>query len=131
MALGRSGWGRVDIPHEPGQWMLFQRLPAIELDQRGATGGDLCTDGWLAMTLGERFALCLKWLEACVVGWSYPDPCTSETRAQLDAPTLLWAYLAAVKHNFEAAAAEKEPGSLPSIATLTVSPEPGGPIAGV
>jgi hypothetical protein len=130
MALGRSGSQRIDIPHEPGQWMAFQRLGALELDTRTAPDGDLCADGWMAMKPGERFALCLRWLEACLVGWSYDAPLDADTRALLDAPTLLWAYLAAVTHNYEAVAVAKEPSSSPSTAISTTSPEPDAPIGG-
>ena len=130
MALGRSGSQQVPIPHEPGEWMKFQRLGALELDTRIAEGGDLCMDGWNTMKPGERFALSHRWIAECLVGWSYPEPLTEETRAQLDAPTLLWAYLAAVEHNFTAAAAAKRPSSSPSTDGLTASPASDAPASG-
>ena len=132
MALGRSGVGtRVDIPHEPGEWMAFQRLPALELEMRTMEGGDLATDAWDTMTTKNRFTLALRWLAECLVGWSYPEPVSEETRVRLDAPTLLWAYIAAVKHNYIAETPEEKKSASPSsIVTSTTTtafplPEPG------
>jgi len=131
MALGKSGGQQFPIPHEPGEWMTFQRLGALELDTRTSEGGDLCSDGWAAAKVGERFAIALRWMEAVLVGWSYPEQVTAETRALLDAPTLLWAYVTAVTHQYEAAAAEKKPDLSPSIAISTENPGPDAPTVGV
>jgi hypothetical protein len=111
--------------------MAFQRLSALELETRTQAGGDLATDAWDAMTAGERFALALRWLAECLVGWSYPEPVSEETRVRLDAPTLIWAYIAAVKHNFLAETPEQKKSDSPSsTATSTATtafplPEPG------
>ena len=128
MALGRSGVGpRVDIPHEPGEWMAFQRLSALEIETRTRSGGDLATDTWVSMAVGERFALALRWVAECLVAWSYPEPVSEETCARLDAPTLLWAYIAVVKHNFVGETPEEKKSDSPSstaTSTTTVSPLP-------
>lgn len=119
MALSKTGAATPKaIPHEPGEWMAFRRLSAYELDERMAEGGDLCVTGWGAMTLRERFDLAQRWVAACVTGWSYAEAYTAEARAQLDAPTLLWAYTTAVAHNHGVETPEeKKADSAPSIAT--------------
>jgi hypothetical protein len=111
--------------------MVFQRLSAHELEQRTAPGGDLCTDGWNEATLGERFAICHRWLEACLTGWSYTDALSGETRALLDAPTLMWAYVAAVRHNYEGETPEEKKADSPgSTATSTGTLAPVVPMPG-
>ena len=119
MGLSKTGQAtRKPIPHEPTEWMDFSRLSAYELDERMAAGGDLSNEGWSTFTLRERFDLAQRWVATCVVGWSYKEPYTPESRALLDAPTLLWAYTTAVAHNFEAETPEeKKPDSAPSTAT--------------
>ena len=116
MALGKRGAAaRKVIPHEPQEWMEFIRLSAYELEERSKPGGDLASETWGAMSMRERFDLAHRWLGACLVAWSYPETLTDEARAQLDAPTLLWAYTAAVAHNFVGETPEeKKPDSPPS-----------------
>ena len=128
MGLGRSEGRPFPVPHEDGQWFAFQRLAAVELDRRTAADQDLYTEGWSTATLGERFALCLRWLETCLTAWSYPEPLNTETRVLLDAPTLLWAYQKAVAHNYGMETPEEKkvdsPGSTPISTTSPAVPVP-------
>jgi hypothetical protein len=111
--------------------MDFSRLPAYELEERAAAGGDLCSDTWADMSMRERFDLAHRWLSACLCGWSYTEPLTDEMRRSLDAPTLLWAYTAAVAHNFLAETPEeKKADSPPSTPISTASPAPDAPAPG-
>ena len=131
MGLGRSEGRRFPVPHEDGQWFAFQRLAAVELDRRTAAGGDLCADGWLTATMGERFALCLLWLETCLTGWSYAELVNAENLARLDAPTLLWAYQKAVSHNYGLETPEEKKADSPSSTPIsTTNPEPAVPMRG-
>lgn len=119
MGLSKTGTAtQKAIPHEPGEWMAFRRLSAYELEARTEPGGDLSAADWNTMTMHQRFDLAHRWLAACVTGWSYTEPCTEEVRLQLDAPTLLWAYTAAVAHNYVAETPEEKKVDLvPSTAT--------------
>lgn len=127
----RSTPEQKPIPHEPGQWFAFVRLPAYELEERTKDGGDLSANGWETMSMRERFDLAHRWLTAVLVGWSYQEPLTDETRQQLDAPTLLWAYLAAAKHNFMAESLEEKKADSPaSTPGSTATPAPSAPTPG-
>ena len=131
MALGRSGGRQFPIPDEPDQWMTFQRLSALELEERSAGGGDLSAETWSTASAGDRFRLALRWLESCLVAWSYPEPLTEDTRARLDAPTLLWAYVTAVQHNYESESPEEKKSDIaPAIATSIALTAPLPPMSG-
>jgi len=79
---------RRDIPGEAGQWMEFQRLSTRQLSQRP----DLSTKRWSELSEAEQVALSLRWMEACVVGWSFEAPCAAESMGDLVEPmTAIWA----------------------------------------
>jgi hypothetical protein len=115
MAFLKSRSMRFPVPNEPGEWMAFRRLSEQELEART----DLSMEGWDSKDNPARFELALAWLEACLVAWSYEDPCTVETcRTMLDRPTLVWAFMKAMSHSVGLETPEEKKADSPaSIAT--------------
>lgn len=70
---------RLDVPHEPGEWIEIRRLAACELPayERIADAG---TRGQATLDL----------FNGAIVAWSYDAPVSPETVRMLDAPTALW-----------------------------------------
>ena len=58
---------RIDLPHEPGEW-IEARKPSISM---------LLMGGVTTVTL----------LQTCITAWSYPEPVTPENIADLDVET--------------------------------------------
>ena len=58
---------RIDLPHEPGEWIEAHK-PSI------------------AMLLMEEVTT-VTLLQQCITAWSYPDPVTPENIADLDVQT--------------------------------------------
>lgn len=63
---------KLDIPHEPGEWI---RIRPITAAQAAAMGDNMNT---------------LSVLSAVVVEWSYSEPVSPETVGQLDLRTAQW-----------------------------------------
>jgi hypothetical protein len=122
MASLKSRSTKFPVPNEPDEWMAFRRLSEQEIQSRT----DLSTERFSDLDTPARFELALAWLDACLVAWSYEEPCTVETcRALLDRPTLVWAFLKAMSHSLGMETAEEKkadsPGSTP-ISTATPAP---------
>lgn len=71
---------RLDIPHEPGQWIEVQRLAWSEMPSFQLRVSDL--HGYIAAAF-----------KSAVVAWSYPEPVTPEHLACLDDTTAGWLYV--------------------------------------
>jgi hypothetical protein len=146
MASLKSRSQQFPVPNEPGEWMAFRRLSEQELQDRMAEGtpnlppddpkfeppGDLYVGKFSDLDTPERFELALAWLKACLVKWSYEEPCTEATcREFLDRPTLVWAFMKAMSHSLGMETAEEKkadsPGSTP---ISTASPAPAVPATG-
>ena len=108
--------------------MAFRRLSEREIQARA----DLSTETFADMDTPARFELALAWLQACLVGWSYDEPCTEETcRALLDRPTLVWAFMKAMSHSLGMETAEEKKADSPSSTPIsTTNPEPAVPMRG-
>jgi hypothetical protein len=65
---------RIDIPHEPGHWVLLR--PVKVRDVRD--------------TPDNRLDATLAILAKAILEWSYPEPITVETLEDLDAGTMGW-----------------------------------------
>jgi hypothetical protein len=110
MALLRDGQAiRRDIPHEPGAWMTFRRLSTRQVSERP----ELETGRWADLPMDARIRLALLWVQACVVGWSYDEPCTPEACERLDPVTAIWAYVTAVSLTFGSETAEEKKADSP------------------
>jgi len=126
MALIQGLVERIDVPHEPGQWFEFRRLSAAQTRERTLLSlAPLLAALPETATLEEReraeaarVELALKWVRACVVGWSYEPPFSEAACELLDMPTLVWACFTAFKlTNGIESVTEKNgdsPGSTPS-----------------
>lgn len=68
---------RLDIPHEPGQWIEIQRLAWSELPQRSVVSD---VTGYMV----ELF-------RAAITAWSYAEP-VADNVAYLDDTTAGWLY---------------------------------------
>lgn len=98
---------RVEVPHEPGEWFDLRQLSwadrqaarearqAASLAQIKALGPDLLRDlrsqeqsNTADDPLNEFDMATL--LKAAVVGWSYDQPVSAATLAQLDEQTAAW-----------------------------------------
>jgi hypothetical protein len=67
---------RLDVPHEPDQW----------IEVRPVTAGDL---GMLEA--GQSMVkLTLEAMSTLIKGWSYPEPATRESVNRLDVDTFIW-----------------------------------------
>ena len=136
----KTRWRRFPVPGEPGEWMAFRRLSERELEARTQEGdaerniepGDLLLLGFMGRTKGEQFELALRWLHACLMQWSYDEPCTMEMwREHLDRPTLVWAFMKAMAHSHGEETPEEKKVDLPSSTPgLTASPAPTVPESG-
>jgi hypothetical protein len=100
---------RKDIPHEPGEYMEFRMLSAVDLDaaeaaavagysrQARAMGAELMTALQQAATTDTgptRPAVrydATTLIELALVAWSYPAPLTAESIRRLDLRTRDWA----------------------------------------
>ena len=122
MASLKSRATHFPVPNEPDEWMAFRRLSEREIQSRQ----DLSTEAFSELDTPARFELALRWLEACLVGWSYDEPCTVETcRALLDRPTLVWAFLKALSHSLGMETLEEKKVDSPaSIGISTGNPAP-------
>lgn len=70
---------RVDIPHEPNEWIEILPISAGGLSalQQGADGK-------------TPVGLMIEMLAQCIKAWSYPVPVSIETLSDLDGATLTW-----------------------------------------
>lgn len=74
---------RLDIPHEPGQWVEVRPL----------TAGDI--EGLTAE--GSQVKVSIEALAAIISGWSYAEPPTIENVRRLDLDTFTWLGTEALK----------------------------------
>lgn len=101
---------RMDIPHEPGEWVSIRRLTRRELETAREVSGRKGREQIREMGV-DLFAVLQEHqgpsgerkrdpfvdydldtiLRAGVVGWSYDEPVTDETLSELDAVTAEWA----------------------------------------
>lgn len=114
MALRKAqGTRRVEIPHEPGEWMDFRGLGWYDLKEaQEARRGDAFK---VQREMGPDLLLSMQKVRAelgaaasqaddpvqnydletllrlGIAGWSYPEPVTDETRRLLDPTTAEWA----------------------------------------
>ena len=105
---------QVDIPHEPGEWMLFRKLSWRQLDE----ASDLASDASFARIkrMGAEMIKALRSsaipppdnvesydrayvLNAGIVKWSYEDDVNKENIDGLDEATAAWAYAEILKLN--------------------------------
>ena len=128
MALIHEGQSkRVDIPHEPGQWLAFRRLSVRELRDRP----DLSTKVWTDLDEAAQAALALRWVQAAATDWSYDEPFSVDACERLDAVTAIWAYVTAIARTFGGETPEEKKADLPgSTPGLTASPAPTVPETG-
>lgn len=65
---------RIDLPHEPGEWIEV-KMPSLSVLE--------------AVGLGEgEISQSRIMLQKCIVGWSYSDPVNNETIDDLDFRTV-------------------------------------------
>lgn len=107
MALLRTGERkRLDIPHEPGEWIEIKRLSMRE-------HGELDT-----ATARTPLLFGLALMGAAISAWSYPEAVTQESVDRLDPVTSGWLIKAIGRHNSgELSDDEKKAGTSPSIAS--------------
>lgn len=86
---------RVDIPHEPGQWVEITRLAWSEMPTFQLRATDL--HAYIAALFAKA-----------VTGWSYDVPPTPENLAYLDDTTAGWLYIEIDKFLHHA---ETDPGN--------------------
>lgn len=139
MALMQGRVQRVEIPHEPGEWMEFRRLSVVETRDRKLLSVAALTEPIDKTATPDaqearesaRVWSALEWARACVVGWSYAEPFTTAGIDLLDVPTLVWASVTSFQltHGLETAT-EKKVDSPSSTATSTESPAPSAPTTG-
>lgn len=77
MALVKKQIKRLEIPHEPGEWMDV-RVPLAAGDMAGLTAAD----GEIGMSLDLMVSV--------VQAWSYPEDISRETIDLLDLDTMVW-----------------------------------------
>ena len=116
MLVGTDDTERVDIPHEPGQWMEFRLLSGRELDEaeqaqtrrflQMVAGMDAGTLDAMRNLSGTSRADVRpdtydkeKLVEYGVAAWSYGVPCDAAGKAQLDARTRDWAASIVLERN--------------------------------
>lgn len=101
MALTNLATKRVDLPHEPGQWLTV-RMPSLHIldDAKQAqarkafqlmAGVDLSQLKGLNSDRPAQAGPDYDWLtllRRCVTAWSYPEPLTPDNLAELDAETV-------------------------------------------
>ena len=91
MALCSLTTRRIDIPHEPGEWVEVRPLSAKNLRvmdkaaKTAARGPDTVLD-----ETEYGYELTTRMLDAAVVAWSYEPPVTPENLADLDLATTVW-----------------------------------------
>jgi hypothetical protein len=81
MLLTNDCTKRFDIPHEPGEWVEIRRLSGYQTHTLIDAKATLADDpvNWA-----------YRWMEACVVVWSYAEPVSPDTLKRLDAATSIW-----------------------------------------
>lgn len=105
---------QVDIPHEPGEWMLFKRLSWRQLDEASDIASDASFERIKKMgaEMVEALRTTIKVVEAPqanydrayvlntgIVKWSYSDEVNQENIDALDEATAAWAYAEILKLN--------------------------------
>jgi hypothetical protein len=91
MALLKPTTKRLDIPHEPGEWVEIRRLSSL-----GGLDPDEMSKGRV-----RRLEELARYFVSAIVAWSYPEPATTDVIAGipnvhgdreggLDATTSLW-----------------------------------------
>ena len=96
---------RVDLPHEPGEW-IDVRMPSLNIlnrarqtQSRGAIELMQGVDMALLNTFGDRADVAaprersaeydaLTLLKGCITAWSYPEPLSYENIDELDEETV-------------------------------------------
>lgn len=108
MALVTQITKRLDIPHEPGEWMEIKKLSWAQLENASniaseasftmlkKMGGDLLS-AIRDMDIQQEKNAEAKYdkgavLECGIVRWSYDAKVSKETIAQLDEETAAWAF---------------------------------------
>lgn len=72
---------RIDLPHEPGQW-VEARMPSMMIMAQARTAARLAgVDDFDAFTYANHL------LRACVTGWSYEAEVTAENIDEIDDTT--------------------------------------------
>lgn len=66
---------RLNIPHEPGQWIEIRPMRNSDLEK---------------IDVSDRVAMTLALFERVILAWSYPEPVTPQTIRQLDIDTTRW-----------------------------------------
>lgn len=137
MALRSGVASRVEIPHEPGEWMDLRQLGWSGLDEarrakQGESFGNLRQMGDDVFTMIQKARKELgadddddgpadplqaydlgTVLKLGIADWSYPEKVSAETIGMLDPETARWAARAIVGATSESGAARKN-GSAPS-----------------
>jgi len=104
---------QVDIPHEPGEWMLFKRLSWRQLDEASDIASDASFERIKKM--GVEMVQALRTsvaapasaanydrayvLNTGILKWSYSDAVNPENIDALDEATAAWAYAEILKLN--------------------------------
>jgi hypothetical protein len=82
---------RLDVPHEPGEWVEVRPLSAKNLRvmdkaaKTAARGPDAVLD-----ETEYGYELTTRMLDAAIVAWSYGAPVSPENVADLDLATTVW-----------------------------------------
>lgn len=73
MALTSQDIKRLDLPHEPGQWVDL-RMPSLRMLHQMSK-------------LDDSYESMVQLIASCVTGWSYDTPVSPESVWDLDAET--------------------------------------------
>ncbi len=109
---------RVDIPHEPGEWMEVLELSNVDLmacrrDAWKAIAFDFVGDEEMKEEQVD-FETGVLLLERGIVAWSYDAECSTENKRNLDSKTMMWA-IRMIRNDDTAEDQEKGSGPSPTI----------------
>lgn len=97
---------KVDIPHEPGEWMMFKRLTWRQLEEASDVSSDASFERMKKMG-AELLSAIAKTVNSNppqesydkatilhngIIKWSYPDEVNHDNIDALDDATVSWAY---------------------------------------
>jgi len=104
---------KVDIPHEPGEWMMFKRLTWRQLEEASDVSSDASFERMKKMG-AELLSAIAKTvnskppqesydkatiLHKGIIKWSYPDEVNKDNIDALDDATVSWAFAAILALN--------------------------------